>query len=241
MQQNSIFQYFLKGFSLSKRGLNLLLISVLLSLPGLLSSYIENSFLGKILSLLDLILVFIGMSFMLSLPIFLVQRQQGKSLNYGNMIEVTLKNTKRIILPGILLFILFGISLMLLFAVVAIFLHINTESEITPFIQNVGKSWHPILLLPVVVIMSFFEFTSFFFSLEGNGLLSSLKKSILASFNNLLYISMVILISMISYTVTSFAPIETFWGRLFTMVLGGYVTLVLTASSLYYYQNIIKK
>lgn len=237
MLQKLITNYFLKGFALSKRSLDLLIISLLLSLAGLLSNYTQSSF---IIVPLSLISSFISVGFMLSLPIFLVQKQEVKSLNYRNMVKVTLKNTKRIILPGILLFILLGISLMLSFAVAAIFLHINTESEINAFTQNVGKVWHPISLLTILMI-SFFEFTSFFFSLEGNGLLSSLRKSIIAGFNNLRYVSIVILISIISSTITSFIPIETFWGRLLTMVLGGYVVFVVNASSLYYYQTRIKK
>lgn len=239
MRQKSIITYFFNGFSLANRSLDIFLISILLSLFTLLSNYIQNSFLGNILQLLDFILFFISIGFMLSLPVFLIQKQQAKALDYGQIVKITLKNTKRLIIPGILLFILFTIFLVFLFALFAILLHPSKE-QVTMFFQSIGKGWQPILLIPII-LMSFLEFTAFFFSLEQNSLLSSLKKSIVAALNNLHYISIIILISIISYTLTSFIPVETIWGQLLRMVLGGYIALVLTASSLFYYQAVIKR
>src|SRR3989344_2263494 len=205
MHQKAIFNYFLNGFFLANRSLDIFLISI---------------------------------GFTLSLPVFLIQKQQNKALDYGQVVKATLKNTKRLILPGILLFILFTIVLMASFVLAAISLH-PSKDQVTSFFQSIGKGWHPIFLIPIVLI-AFLEFTSFFFSLEGNGLLSSVKKSIVVAFNNLKYISIIILISLIS-TITSFIPIETFLGPLVKMILSGYIALVLTASSLLYYQTVIYK
>lgn len=249
MQQKSVIQYFFKGFSLANISLDVLLIGLFLPLLYLfLNSFIQNTILGKVLFILSFVLVFINIVFLLSLPVFLIQKQQKKALDYGQIIGVILKNIRRILFPIILLAVFFvlifsAVMLIILFIHTLISLRLNSgksEEEITSFIQNLGKGWHPILIMPIVAI-SFFEFTSFFFSLENNGLLSSIKKSINAAFNNLHYISIVILINIISYSINSFIPIQTFWGQLVRMVLGGYISLVLTASSLFYYQNVVKK
>lgn len=239
MQQRSLVQYFLKGFSLTNQSLDIFFISVLLLLPSLFSNFMPHTILGKILSALSIVLICITIGFNLSLPVFLVQKQQKKSLDYREIIKVVLKNTKRIMLPGIALFILLIIFLILSLILTAIFIHPSRE-ETTSFFQNIGEGWQPIFLIPVVLI-SFLEFTSFFFSLEHNGLLNSIKKSVLVAFNNLYYMSIVILISAISYFITGFIPIEPFWGQLARTLLGGYIGFALTASSLFYYQTVIKR
>lgn len=238
MQQRSIVQYFLKGFSLTNQSLDIFFISVLLFLPFLFSNFMPHTILGKILSALSIVLIFITLGFNLSLPVFLVQRQQKKALDYREIIKVVLKNTKRIILPSISLFILLTILLILSLILTAIFIHPSRE-EATSFFQNIGEGWQPIFL--TIVLISFLEFTSFFFSLEHNGLLNSIKKSVLVAFNNLYYVSIVTLFSVISYFITGFIPIEPFWGQLARTLLGGYIGFALTASSLFYYQTVIKR
>lgn len=238
MQQKSIINYFLSGFSLANRSLDIFLISLLFSLPTFLSTYIQNSPLAYVPQLLNVILAFISIGFMLSLPVFLVQKQQKKALEYRYIAKVTLKNTKRIILPVFIFFVLSVVILISSFILVAIILQPNKD-QIIMFLQNIVKGWQPISLIPII-LLAFLQFTSFFFSLEGIGLLSSIRKSIVATFNNLYYISIVILIGIISYTLTSSIPIETFLGQVVITVLGGYIALVLTASSLFYYQAVIK-
>lgn len=237
MRQKSIINYFLNGFSLTNQSLELFLISLSLFLPSLLRNFIPN--LEKVLSPLSFILLFINIGFMLSLPVFLEQKQQKKASDYRNIVKITFKNTKRIILPGVLLFFIFVILLILSFILLAVFLH-PSRDEVTTFFQNIGKGWQPIFLVPIV-LMYFFEFTSFFFSLEHNGLLDSMKKSIVTAFSNLGYISIIIIIGVTSYSTTSFIPIQTFWGQVIRIVLGGYIALWLTASSLFYYQGVIKR
>ncbi len=188
MKLKSIIQYFLNGFSLTNRSLDIFLISLSLSIPSLLRYFIPNTLLGKILSPVSFVLLFISIGFMLSLPVFLEQKQQKKVSDYRNIVKITFENTKRIILPSVLLFITFIVLLMFSFILVAIFLHPNKD-QVSIFFQNIGKGWQPIFLIPIT-LMYFFEFTSFFFSLEHNGLLSSIRKSIVVAFNNLDYISM---------------------------------------------------
>ncbi len=239
MKLKSIIQYFLNGFSLTNRSLDIFLISLSLSLPSLIKYFMPNTILGKVLSPVSFVLLFISIGFMLSLPVFLEQKQQKKVSDYRNIVKITFENTKRIILPSVLLFITFIVLLMFSFILVAIFLHPNKD-QVSIFFQNIGKGWQPIFLIPIT-LMYFFEFTSFFFSLEHNGLLSSIRKSIVVAFNNLDYISMVIMIGIISYSITSFIPIQTFWGYVIRIALGGYIGLGLTASSLFYYQNVLKR
>lgn len=248
MQQKPIIQYFLNGFSLTNRSLDILLINLFLFLPllkpTLLINYTQNSIFGAVLLLLAaFLLAFISIGFLLSIPVFLVQKQQKKALDYRHLGGVVIKNTRRIILPGVLLLVLLAVTLILLAILIEIFLHPNPSSkEITSFFQSIGKGWYLIFFILLVVI-TFFEFTSFFFSLEHDGLFSSMKKSISVAFNNLHYISIVILISIIYSLIISFVPIGTFWGqwRLVRMFLDGYISLAVISSSLFYYQNVIKR
>lgn len=78
MQQKSLIQYFISGFSLANRSLVLLLISVVLSIVSLLTQYVKNSPFELVLGILAFILSFISGGFLLSLPVFLVSKQQKK-------------------------------------------------------------------------------------------------------------------------------------------------------------------
>mgnify|MGYP001566154337 CR=1 FL=1 len=243
MKHNYIIQYLLKGFSLANRSLDILLIGFLLTITStILGFLLSNTALEKAQSALSFIFLFIGISFTLSIPIFLLQKQQQKSLNYKELIGILVKNTKRIMLPGILLFILFTILLSLSLVIIAIALR-PSENQVAAFFQNFGKDWQGwqlIFLIPII-LLSFLEFTPFFFSLENQGLWISIKNSIITAFRNLPYIGLVTLIMIITYSITSFISMGTTQGQLIRNLIAQYVNLVIAASSLFYYQSAIKK
>lgn len=247
MQQKPIIQYFLRGFALANRSLDLFFIGLFLSLGEIsLNSLVQNPTIGFVFTILSFVIFSISQGFLLSMPVFLVQKQEKKPLDKKHLVKVVLKNSKRIIVPVIIFFVLIFFAVLLIPLLVPpefIFgpYSKKSEEEIISFMQNVGKSWSPIFLIPLS-LAAFFGFTSFFFSLENHGLLSSFKKSIGAAFNNLRYIGIVILINIIIfYSITNLIPNEVFWGQLVKMVLAQYLALVLISSSLFYYQNVIKK
>jgi hypothetical protein len=172
----------------------------------------------------------------LSTPVFLVSKQQGETLSYKVVFGVVVRNTRRMILPVIVYFLVFGV---LLFGSMFIF----SPSRIAALFQNMpelSKGWQPTVLIFISVVY-LFEFTSFFFSLENNGFFASMKKSLQVAFKNMPYIALLILFGAISYSIISILPVDASWRRLLSTVLGQYVNFVLTATSLFYYQDVIKE
>lgn len=237
MKHNYIIQYLFKGFSLANRSLDILLIGFLLNITPIISGFLlSNTALKEVQPALSFIFLFIGISFTLSTPIFLLQKQQQKSLNYKELVGIVVKNNKRIMLPGVLLFTLFIILLLLSLVIIAVVLQPN-ENQVAIFFQNFGKGWEPIFLIPII-LLSFLEFTPFFFSLEYQGLWISIKNSITTAFKNLPYIGLVTLIMIITFFINSFI----LQGQLLIRnLVAQYVYLVIAASSLFYYQSVIKK
>ena len=225
-KEKPLFSYYFDGLALINKSLEVYLIALVLSLLSFISFYITS---------------IISIGFSLSVPVFLLQRQQNKPLALQHILSTTINNTKRIILPLILTFILLIVLLIVSFVLIAIFLPLIKE-QILQFFQSwdrLSKGWHPIFLISSI-LFSFFVFTPFFFSLEYKGLLVSIKKSIALSFRNLSYIASVILVGVISYSVTSLLPITEIWGLLLKTAIALYLSLVVTASTLFYYQKVIK-
>lgn len=240
-KEKSLFNYFSDGFALTNKSLEVYLIALVLTLIALLNSIFPNSPYSGIFSLLLFITTIMSVGFSLSAPVFLLQKHQNKPLALQNMLSTTIKNTRRIILPLILIFILFIVLFIATSVLTAIFLY-PTKEQVFQFFQSwdrFSKGWHPIFLIPSI-LFSFFVFTPFFFSLEYKGLLVSIKKSVALSFRNLSYIALVALVSIISYSVTSLLPIAETWGLLLRPAITVYLNLVVTASTLFYYQKMIK-
>lgn len=236
MKQKFIFIYLLNGFSLANRSLDIFFAILFLTLFSSLGKYTQISPLVKIFPILSFIVFFVGIGFSLSLPVFLVQKQQKKALDYKNVLTVSFKNARRLIFPGILFLIIFIPFLIFSVIFISVFLHVSLNPT---FIKDITTGIHPIQIA-LITLFSFLGFTSFFFSLEGDGIFISAKKSMIVAFKNLPYVGTMVLISIISYTVASYVPISNPWGLL-RVVLNAYVGLVLAASALFYYQAVIIK
>lgn len=241
MKHRSIIHYFIDGFFLANKSLEVLFIGLLLDIPSFVHLYLRNTFFDKTLASIGFVFLFITIGFLLSIPIILVTKQQNKSIQYKKFFIKVLINTKRIIIPCIILFFLFFILLILFLLLLGFFLH-PTRSQILKFFHGLlllSKDWRIFLLIPA--ILAFFEFTSFYFSLEQNNLFVSLRKSFITAVKNLNYIALVIVFGIIVYCLNSFIPLVTFWGLLLRSVIGLYFNLILIASSLLYYRNVVKK
>lgn len=246
-QKQSVLNYLSKGFSLANHSLDIYLISATLVLisstnfPNLPSPF------GTILSILTFTFLFIWIGYELSIPSFLQQKQKESKLNLKSVYETTIKNTKRIFIPGILLIILLMGSL---FAYVIIaLLQGSNPDQITASIQQPSEfiisgftgGWSPVIIafsLISSVIFSFFTFTSIFFSIENKGIFRSIVQSVVLSSRHLHYISIIILVNLITSLIFKLFPIEQTWGRMLTSALTQYVNLVITASSLLYYRAV---
>src|SRR5258708_4912233 len=106
--------YFSKGFTLANRSLDLLLIGVFILSVSHYIGETQRRVHSVPLDLLGLVLVFFSFGFFMSLPIFLVWKQSNK-FSYLVLGKTVLKNTKRMILPGLLLLALLSISVVTLY------------------------------------------------------------------------------------------------------------------------------
>lgn len=74
-----------------------------------------------------------------------------------------------------------------------------------------------------------------------DGLFTSIKRSIVVSFRNLNFIILIILFQILIYYTTTLIPLEDFWKQLLDIAINSYTLLIIITSSLFYYQNVIKK
>lgn len=239
-KKKSLTNYYSQGFTLANKSSEIYLISLALSLLGILNSHSPKLPISGVMSLLGYLLVLISWSFSLSIPVFLLQKQHKKFLDFHSIFSITIQNTKRILLPAILLFAL--LVLLIIVSVVVFIIFINpTKEQFSQFLPNLSSlisPSHPVFLV-TPVISSFFIFTPFIFALENKGLFASIKDSFAISFRHLPYLATVILIGMVTYSITSFLPITELWGLCLRIAISLYVALIVKTSTLFYYQKSI--
>lgn len=235
--------YFLKGFRLTNKSVDILFLSFLLSFTSYLPTFFANSAISSFVQLVSFTTLFINLGFTMSLPVFLLDKQQNKKLEVTQLKAIILTNTVRMILPGIALLVISGILGILFFLmfVLASVSNPSDQKEIIAATQNIGnqlRQWNPFFLL-FVIFSSFFTFTAIYFSLEKKGLFSSLKKSFLFSIRHWRFITIVIVINCIFYTYSVLLPIsfESIFGLIIRTVITSYVNLLILASALIYYQH----
>lgn len=240
-KEKSLANYYSRGFALTNKNLEVYLINLVIELPTILHSLFPKLPFSGILALFSYVMILISLGFSLSIPLFLLQKQQNKSLDFQDMLSTTFQNTKRIILPAILVFIILVVLLIVSSILVAISLH-PTKEQVLQFFQswgNLGRGWHPILLI-LPFTLSFFVFTPFLFALEHKGLFTSIRDGFVMCTRHLPYLVTVMFVGMISYSVISFLPGTEFWGLLLRIAINLYVSLIVAASTLFYYQQNIR-
>lgn len=183
------------------------------------------------------LLVFLDLfvlGFDLSFPVFLQDRQNNRPIDAKHWALTTLQSTKRIVLPCFLVFLF----LFVIIVILALALHPSTDQVKSFFNSITTKGWNPILAI-VSVLGAFSVFFPMFFSLEKEGILQSFKHSVAVSFKHLPFISMVMIIDFIVYSLGAYLSLHFF--RLLVNVFTGYVGFIVSASALYYYQRFIKR
>lgn len=231
---------FQKGFSLTNKSWGLFLLALSLPLLSNISSLLGNSFIGITLQVAGFLLIFIGFGFFVSLPIFLVYRQQSKSLSFGNILSTTLLNTKRLMLFSIFILLFIAIGGLLSLFLIAIFIYGGNFY----FMQNLPSGlyfWDFILAL-IFGLFSFFTFAPIYFSLKKNGVFSSMKKSINFSFKHLNFIIVIFIISVLTHfvMVLFFNNYQNLYQLFIRNTIYAYESLLISAASLIFYQNLTK-
>lgn len=227
-----------EGITLANRNLDLFLFMMVFSLQAFLDFFLSNPAFSRISSILSLPLVLLEVGYGLSLPLFLYMRLQKRAVSFKEIVITTLKNTKKVILPMlIMMFMIFVLLIFGLFLVIEV-LRFSTTS-IPTFFQNINN-WRFVfaIISPMFVI---FEFSSIYFSLENQGFFKSIKSSVLTASKNLGYISTLALIDLVIYSLGAFVPIEFKLGILVVSLVNFYTAFLMISVSLIYYLKVIKK
>lgn len=230
-----ILDYFKKGFALTNKSWDLfaigLLLSLLLSIPDLLGNFSG----AWILQILGFLLFFITMGFSFSTAVFLSGKQEGGPIGFSKILSTTMSNAKRLIFPFSLIFIL-----LVILGVVSVGIIFAVYGEKADFAQIAqGFDRWKLLATVFVGLFSFTTFTSVYFSIEKIGFFKSIKKSISFSFQNLDFMLVVYVATVIIDAInSSFFSNNQIWYQAFVQnIIYQYSGLVITATSLILYQN----
>lgn len=239
--------YFKRGFSLANKTLTLYLgllgLTVISDLISTLSGS-DNTVVNILSIFISLIIALFYTGFILSLPAFLLFKQQDK-LQAKQIFQTTMRNTKRILLPTIIISVLAVIVLIMIVATTLLSSNPQQSFEATAQIaKDLIYKWN-IYAFAIYLAMTFFAYTSIYFSIEKQGFWKSLIQSISTSLKNLKFLLVLMLLNAVTYT----APRiifgifnQTTWERTYIWpAFIYYVDFILTASVLYYYQQRISK
>lgn len=237
MKKHSLKQYFIDGFKFTNKNLDLFLILLSVSFVSMLLP-LSNQFIGNLQKIASFIWLFIYFSFQLSVPVFLLQKQKEQKISYTLILNTTLANTKRIILPSLV----FGVILFVLFMGFMIF---------TTFISPLPKETNPtynlnfsnrmnLFINSIIILLSLFHFTSFYFSLEKKSLFSSLKKSLITTYHHPRYIGIILFIYLAHGILMSVIPIQLSNLLIIQIITTSYMGLITGYASLLYYQKILQ-
>jgi hypothetical protein len=226
--------YFIKGFSLANHSLVICLLGIGLSLIHFFANYFSGLLLGNhtelnhgkiVVPLISFISIFFIIGYSMSVPLLLTFRQKAKPLDFNNFWAIILKNTKRMILPLILICLLTGA------------LFITLSLAINNFDKQLNN-WNFFLLI-LACVSALFAFVPIFFSIENIGFITSTKKSLSFSFRHLSFLLILILINALNYTFLTFLRtlIKYPFSTLISTAIGEYINFVIAASTLLFYQK----
>lgn len=246
-QRKAAYHYFIEGFSFLNKNIEIYLLLIVISLASTLLSIHSRSIFGLIFLFIGLFLTAFHWGYLTSVPVFFVQKKNGKKLSYKYILDVSLQVTKRLIVPILILGLLFFLFIIGFLIVEQTVTNGNVEKmkAINQQLQNMIRQPNYFVIFLSSLIFSFFSFFSIFFSLEKYSFINSIKKSVTFSFKNLQFIILAFLITIVSgYVIRAVIPASLIgttvgitWFGFFYQGLMLYPSLVVTASALLYYQD----
>lgn len=234
---NLITDSFEKGFSLANKCLSLFLFGLCLSILSEILDLFGDFPMKGILQVIVFLMVILQTGFYLSLPIFLVNRQQGKTVAFSNIMPIILKNAKRLILPAMLLcFSAFLVGALSFFMLAQFVFGGNFN-----FLQNNSLGfyvWNLVVAL-LIGLFSFLTFAPIYYLLERNSLLKSIKRSISFCINNFKFFLIVFVVSASTFLISTlvFNDFQNPYHLFIRNILGNYEYILLAAVSLIFYQS----
>lgn len=237
--KKTLTSYFSAGFTLANRSLDLFALLALLAVVNLLPYLTEANIL--VFFALSIITFSIYFGFAMSLPVFLTDKQKNKTLTFTTLIATTIKNVKRAILPLIVIFML-SLILFVLLAIFVFSIILSAGGNVTTvstFLHNNNTQGLRFISVLLLSLFSVFTFSSIYFSLENNGVFSSLKQSVVFSFHHFRFVLIVMVIELLTEGVWEIVniPFDLSVVGVARTIVREYVTLFIIASSLLYYQT----
>lgn len=231
-----VLSYFNKAFFLINKSWSLFAFYLLLSLLYSFPEFLADSAIKSLLSVVGFFIMILQIGFSFSLPLFLVEKQEEKSITLKSLLLVSLRSTKRLILPLILFFIIFIVVFIIGFILTVQFIY-GGDFDFMTKIQGFNL-WNLFFAL-IIGLFSFLTFTPIYFSLEKDRLLSSIKKSFTLSFQHLNFIIILIILNALLYLIfsTFLNTNQNIYHSLISNIIYAYLDLIIGAASLYLYQN----
>src|SRR5260221_10537242 len=178
-------EYFKSGFELLKKNLNLYLISLILSIFILFLTAISfglfhsQSIFAKLLDLIIgipfLLLLILDLLFSISFSFSIPKFLDSKPKNLKEIINISFQSLGRLILWIILYF-----TIIIVFLIIYVLLSKNKTSNFADILNLISTIFTPL-----------FIFWSMFFSIEKNGFIQSISKSIKFSLKNLKFVYLI--------------------------------------------------
>lgn len=236
--------YFRKGFLLVNKTWPVIVVGFFAYFLGFISPQL------RVLGMLSWIGIFISWVFNLSIPRFYLDALE-RNLTRESFIATFMNNAKRLVIPGIVLFILMIFGLMFLLAILVMTLgpgQFDKESLVIFFSQfSPGNQYSLplgiISLFLATVASGLFLFLPIYFSVEKIGFFRSLWQGILFVKKNLLFSFSAALIYFVFYELIGIflSPLMLLNQQLLYSFINGfvnvYIGLIISAGSLIYYQD----
>jgi len=174
-------------------------------------------------------LLYLG--FTVSLPAFFQKIQSKEPISSSFFIYTIVSSAKRLIVPGLVFIILFTV-----FIVAGLILTNPNPKQISSFFQ-IFNTKSPLFIV-FAFIMSFFQFTSLYFSLNKDNLFVAMKKSIFTSIKHISFIFSIMLLSLCYFLIFILVPTNVYmqYYVLFSIV-GSYFTFLNSAITFEYYKE----
>lgn len=248
--------YFIRGFHLVNDEIIIYLFIVLFILINLLISFFSAKI--KVLSVFTLLLTFLKWSYIVSIPLFINKCIDKKRLDVGYIAKTTLEASKRLIIPGIIIFILLTVvgSFVIGWLVMSNGGNVAKVQTMMSSLYMTGfnSANNPAILLqslPFIFLISLFTFQPIFFVMKKRGFFISFIDSLIFSVRNWQFIIFVTifhflgrLIFPIFYPSTlsglnSFNLVQRMFFQIPTLITE-YVGVIISASSVFYYLRLQK-
>lgn len=245
MQENkSILNYFLQGFRLLNKNIEIFIINILLLL---ISTFLPTinlpSELTLITAIISLTLSLLIISYGLSIPLLFTYKQQGGIIDFSYLRKILPQNLKRLF-ESQTTAKSFLISFLILVTAIFAFLILKPDvKSITDGISNLNKTWDlrfTVYTSVLAILQSFLVFSSIFFSINNLRIYSALKNSIAYSFHNLKFVGVVAglyVASNLIFIFINLLPLESILLNALGYAASLYIGSVATASALIYYQK----